>query len=58
MNRVAAMGETLPQGELIGRFAANGVAVVGPGGAVTFATVAGAEGERNAIYCRCPGPAR
>jgi hypothetical protein len=58
MKRVAAMGETLPQGELIGRFAANGVAVAGPGGALTFATVAEAEGERNAIYCRCPGPAR
>ena len=58
MKRVAAVGETLPQGELIGRFAANGVAVVGPGGALTFATVAEAEGERNAIYCRCPGPAR
>ena len=56
------MGETLPQGELIGRFAANGVAVAvavaGPGGALTFATVAEAEGERNAIYCRCPDPAR
>jgi hypothetical protein len=58
MKRVAAVGETLPQGELIGRFAANGVAVAGPGGAVTFATVAEAEGERNAIYCRCPGPTR
>ena len=54
MKRVAAMGETLPQGELIGRFGANGVAVAGPGGALTFATVAEAEGERNAIYCRCP----
>src|SRR3984893_4983180 len=57
MKRVAAVGETLPQGELIGRFAANGVAVAGPGGALTFATVAEAEGERNAIYCRCPRPA-
>ena len=58
IRRVATMGETLPQGELIGRFAPNAVAVAGPGGALTFATVAGAEGERNAIYCRCPGPAR
>src|SRR5271169_4646603 len=55
---VATMGETLPQGELIGRFALNSVAVAGPGGALTFATVAQAEGERNAIYCRCPEPAR
>jgi len=58
MKRVAAVGETLPQGELIGRFAANGVAVAGPGGALTFATVAQEKGEHNAIYCRCPGPAR
>ena len=58
IRRVATMGETLPQGELIGRFALNAVAVAGPGGALTFATVAEAEGERNAIYCRCPGPAR
>jgi hypothetical protein len=51
IKRVAAMGETLPQGELIGRFALNAVAVAGPGGALTFATVAEAAGERNAI-CR------
>jgi len=56
--RVATMGETLPQGERIGRFALNAVAVAGPGGALTFSTVAQEEGERNAIYCRCPGPAR
>ena len=58
IRRVATMGETLPQGGWIGRFALNGVAVAGPGGALTFATVAQEEGERNAIYCRCPGPAR
>jgi hypothetical protein len=58
IKRVATMGEALPQGELIGRFAANSVAVAGPGGALTFATVAEAEGERNAIYCRCPHPPR
>ncbi|HEY4042298.1 MAG TPA: choice-of-anchor tandem repeat NxxGxxAF-containing protein [Rhodopila sp.] len=58
IRRVATMGETLPQGELIGRFALNSVAVAGPGGALTFATVAESEGQRNAIYCRCPEPAR
>jgi hypothetical protein len=58
IKRVATMGETLPQGGLIGRFALNAVAVAGPGGALTFAAVAHEEGERNAIYCRCPGPAR
>ena len=56
--RVATMGETLPQGERIGRFALNAVAMAGPGGALTFATVAQEEGEHNAIYCRCPEPAR
>jgi hypothetical protein len=54
IRRVAFMGETLPQGELIGRFALNPVAVAGPGGALTFATVAREKDERNAIYCRCP----
>jgi hypothetical protein len=58
IRQVATMGETLPQGELIGRFALNTVAVAGPGGALTFATVAQEKEERNAIYCRCPGPPR
>jgi hypothetical protein len=56
--RIATMGETLPQGGSIGRFALNAVAVAGPAGALTFATVAEKEGERNAIYCRCPGSPR
>ena len=54
---VATMGEALPQGDVIGRFALNSVAVAGPGGALTFATVAQENGERNTIYCRCPEPA-
>ena len=58
MRRVATMGETLPQGEAIGRFALNSVAVAGPGGALTFETVAQEKGEPNAIYCRCPGTGR
>jgi len=58
IKRVATMGEMLPQGGRIGRFALNAVAVAGPGGAVTFATMAQEEGEPNAIYCRCPAPAR
>jgi hypothetical protein len=28
--------------------------VEGPRGALTFATVAESEGQRNAIYCKCP----
>jgi hypothetical protein len=52
------MSETLPQGGTIGRFALNAVAAAGVDGALTFATVAQKEGERNAIYCRCPAPAR
>ena len=56
VRRVATTGEALPQGGSIGRFALNAVAVAGPGGALTFATVAQAEGQRNAIYCHCPAP--
>ena len=58
IRRVATMGETLPEGGRIGRFALNTVAAAGPGGALTFATTAQEEGERNAIYCRCPVVAR
>jgi hypothetical protein len=54
VRRIAAMGETLPQGGTIGRFALNTVAVAGPDGTLTFATVAQEKGERNAIYCQCP----
>jgi hypothetical protein len=54
VRRIATMGETLPQGGTIGRLALNAVAAAGPNGALTFATVAQKEGERNAIYCRCP----
>src|SRR5947209_364973 len=49
IRRVATMGESLPQGELLGRFALNAVAVAGPGGALTFVTVAQREGDSNAI---------
>src|SRR5215831_16691467 len=56
IRRVATAGEELPQGGTIGRFALNTVAAAGAGGAVTFATVAQENGERNAIYCRCPEP--
>src|SRR6266446_9514034 len=58
IRRVATMGEALPQGELIGRFALNSVAVAGPDGTLTFATMAQENGGRNAIYCRCPEPPR
>ena len=57
IGRVATAGETLPNGKVIGRFALNTVAMAGPGGALTFATSAEGKDERNAIYCRCPGPA-
>jgi hypothetical protein len=55
---VATMGETLPDGGRVGRFALNAIAVAGPGGTITFATVAETEGERNAIWCRCPETGR
>ena len=56
--RAATMGETLPQGVRIGRFALNAVAAAGDGSNLTFATVAQDETERNAIYCRCAIEAR
>jgi hypothetical protein len=52
-SRVATMGETLPQGLRVGRFALNAVASAGPGEAVTFATVGQEDGEPSAIWCRC-----
>jgi hypothetical protein len=52
--RVATIGETLPHGEVIGRFVLNAVAAVGPGEALTFATMAQRPSGRNAIWCRCP----
>ena len=58
VRRVAAMGERLPNGESIGRFAPDAIAAAGPGGMVTFATTAQEQNERNAIYCRCPQTAR
>jgi hypothetical protein len=58
IQRVATMGERLPPGEVIGRFALSAVAAVGSGGGLTFVTVAQEKDERNAIYCRCPEPAR
>jgi hypothetical protein len=54
IGRVATAGETLPSGEVIGRFAVNAIAMAGPGGALTFATVAQRPDERSAIYCRSP----
>jgi hypothetical protein len=57
IRRVATTGEALQDGESMGRFALNAVAVAGPGGALTFATVAQGSEERTAIYCYCTPPA-
>jgi hypothetical protein len=58
IGRAAMTGETLPHGGRIGRFALNAVAAVGSADTLTFATIGQDEAERNAIYCRCPAPAR
>ncbi|HYZ22935.1 MAG TPA: choice-of-anchor tandem repeat NxxGxxAF-containing protein [Rhodopila sp.] len=55
VQRAAGADERLPDGGRIGPFALNAVASAGGAGTVTFATVAGADGGRNAIWCRCPG---
>ena len=54
LRRVAMVGETLPDGGHIGRFALNAVAVAGPGGTLTFATMGGEDGQGGAILCLCP----
>jgi hypothetical protein len=54
VNRIATTGDALPTGDPIGRFALNAVAMAGPSGTVTFATVAQGTDERSSIYCRCP----
>ena len=54
ITRVATVGETLPNGEAIGSFALNTVAMAGPDGALTFSAVTQGAKERSAIYCRCP----
>jgi hypothetical protein len=54
VQRIATMGQALPQSQQkIGRFALNAVAAAGPGGLLTFATMATEQGEANAIYCQC-----
>ncbi len=58
IRRVARAGEMLPDGESIGGFALNAVAATGPGGALTFATIAEGNEQHSAIYCHCPLPAR
>jgi hypothetical protein len=58
IERVATMGESLPQGEVIGRFALGAVAAAGPDGSLTFVTAGDDKDARNAVYCRCPEPAR
>jgi hypothetical protein len=52
------MGETLPGGAVISRFALNAVAAAGPDGSVTFPTIASRAADQNAIWCRCPHSAR
>jgi len=55
--RIARMGEMLPDGRSIGRLSLNNVAATGPGGALTFVTLQEGD-ERSAIYCHCPGSSR
>jgi hypothetical protein len=57
VRRVAAAGEVLPHGQVLGRFALNAVAAAGPGGAVSFVTIGQRDGERSTIWCRCAQPA-
>jgi hypothetical protein len=58
IERVALMGETLPNGGHIARFALNAVAAAGPRSAVTFVTTSQTESEGSTIYCRCAAETR
>ncbi|MBV9288132.1 MAG: hypothetical protein JO288_09950, partial [Hyphomicrobiales bacterium] len=58
LQRVAMVGEKLPQGGRIGRFPLNAIASIAAHGALTFLTMAAEQDERTAIYCRCPPPSR
>ena len=58
IRRIAIVGQTLPDGSVLGHFALNAVAEAGPAGAVTFATAAQTTGEQNVIYCRCAASSR
>lgn len=58
VERIATSGETLPNGEMVGRFALNTLATAGPNGTLTFATVTQGTDERSAIYCLCPALVR
>jgi hypothetical protein len=52
------MGEALPGGRRIGRFALNAVAAAGPDGRMTITTIADDAGGHSAIYCHCGQPER
>jgi len=53
---VVIVGEALPDGGRIGRFALNAVAAAGPDGRLTITTIAEDAGGHSAIYCRCGPP--
>jgi hypothetical protein len=55
---VVIMGEALPGGRRIGRFALNAVAAAGPDGRMTITTIADDAGGHSAIYCHCGQPER
>jgi hypothetical protein len=57
IKRLAVMGQQLTDREKIGQFALNAIAAAGPGGALSFVTVAHENNENSAIYCRCPAAA-
>lgn len=55
---VITMGEALPDGGRIGRFALNAVAAAGPDGRLTITTIAEDAGGHSAIYCHCASTER
>jgi hypothetical protein len=55
---IVTMGEALPDGGKVGRFALNAVTAAGPDGRLTITTIAEDPSGHNAIYCRCAAAER
>jgi hypothetical protein len=54
LSRIATTGDRLPDGRPLSTFALNPVAIAGPNGSVTFATMGDGDATRSGIYCFGP----
>jgi hypothetical protein len=56
LSRIAAIGDRLPDGRVLATFALNPVAMTGPNGGVTFATMGDGDAAPSGIYYFGPPP--